>query len=147
MQRLPVPSQVLISFLKATTDSVFFASLFRAFHSITPLNLTDQTALFSSCLCSHIICKWFKSFVSLSFEVHQRSASARLRRICRHKCFRHVTLALCRSGADPDRCNRCKCIGQFHMIDYLEVCAAEFLLDSKHLRSFEMPPSSRCNCS
>ena len=33
------------------------------------------------------------------------------------------------SGADPDRCNRCKCIGQFHMIDYLEVCAAEFLLD------------------
>ena len=51
------------------------------------------------------------------------------------------------SGADPDRCNRCKCIGQFHMIDYLEVCAAEFLLDSKHSRSFEMPPSFWCNCS
>ena len=52
-----------------------------------------------------------------------------------------------RSGADPDRCNRCRCIGQFHMIDNLEVCAAEFLSDAKHLRSFEMPPSFWCNCS
>ena len=36
------------------------------------------------------------------------------------------------SGADPDRCNRCKCIGQYHMIDNLEVFAQDFLSDANH---------------
>ena len=34
------------------------------------------------------------------------------------------------TGADPDRCNRCKCIGQSHMIDNQEVCAQDFLSDA-----------------
>ena len=36
-----VPSQVLISFFKAATDSIFFSSSFRVSHSIAPLNLKE----------------------------------------------------------------------------------------------------------
>ena len=42
------------------------------------------------------------------------------------------------SGADPDRCNRCKCIGESHMIDNLEVCAPDFFITH---RSFQL---SKC---
>ena len=31
-----------------------------------------------------------------------------------------------KTGADPDRCNRCKCISHFHMIDNLEVWQQNF---------------------
>ena len=44
-------------------------------------------------------------------------------------------------GADPDRCNRCKCIGQSHMIDNLGVCAQDFLSDANHFNFPNAPKS------
>ena len=50
-------------------------------------------------------------------------------------------------GADPDRCNRCKCIGQSHMIDNLEVCnlATSRLRYRSHGRQLD-PLSKRIKC-
>ena len=47
LQRQLVLSQVLVFFLKAATDSIFFASSFRVFDNIAPLNLRDFILYFS----------------------------------------------------------------------------------------------------
>ena len=48
-------------------------------------------------------------------------------------------------GADPDRCNRCKCIGQSQMIDNLEVCRKIFY-QTQIILTFQTPPSLCCHC-